>query len=174
MIFLPSIVARLLRTPAGDAAPRERRGEIADMAVPISLKAIKPYLERANELQSKDPVVAYHCRLYALQEAMRIRATLPKEDMGFVMGLMDTLEKQKSELGELDNPSVLVENFAQDLFQRADDADRAGQNDIRTGKAFLVASQLIEVCKQFEELPADLAEKAKYAKWRFVEIAKAT
>ena len=94
------------------------------MAVPISLKAIKPYLERANELQSKDPIVAYHCRLYALQEAMRIRATLPKEDMGFVMGLMDTLEKQKSELGELDNPSVLVENFAQELFQRADDADR--------------------------------------------------
>ena len=144
------------------------------MAVPISLKAIKPYLERANELQSKDPVIAYHCRLYALQEAMRIRAILPEEDVGFVMGLMDTLEKQKSELGELDNPSVLVENFAQDLFQRADDADRAGQNDIRTGKAFLVASQLIEVCKQFEELPADLAEKSKYAKWRFVEIAKAT
>ena len=37
------------------------------MAVPISLKAIKPYLERANELQSKDPVVAYHCRLYGLR-----------------------------------------------------------------------------------------------------------
>ena len=105
---------------------------------------------------------------------MRIRATLPKEDMGFVMGLMDTLEKQKSELGELDNPSVLVENFAQDLFQRADDADRAGKSDIRTGKAFLVASQLIDVCKQFGELPPDLAEKAKYAKWRFVEIGSAS
>ena len=54
------------------------------MAVPISLKTIKPYLERANELQSKDPVVAYHCRLYALQVAMRIRAILPEEDVGFV------------------------------------------------------------------------------------------
>ena len=172
--------ARSCDSTAGDAAAlRQVRtppegGEIADMAVPISLKAIKPYLERANELQSKDPVIAYHCRLYALQEAMRIRAILPEEDVGFVMGLMNTLEKQKSELGELDNPSVLVENFAQELFQRADDADRAGQNDIRTGKAFLVASQLIEVCKQFEELPADLAEKSKYAKWRFVEISKAT
>ena len=30
---------------------------------------------------------------------------------------------------------------------------------MRTGKAFLVASQLIDVCKQFGELPADLAEK---------------
>ena len=58
------------------------------MAAPASLKAIKPYLERATELQDKDPVVAYHCRLYALQEAMRLRANLPKEDMGFVMTLI--------------------------------------------------------------------------------------
>merc|ERR1719181_863680 len=94
--------------------------------------------------------------------------------MGFVLGLMDQLEKEKVALGEMDSPSVQVENFAQDLFQKADDADRAGRYDMRTGKAYLVASQLIEVCKQFGELPPDLAEKAKYAKWRFVEIAKAT
>ena len=103
------------------------------MATPVSLKAIKPYLERAAELQDKDSIVAYHCRLYALQEAMRLRANLPKEDMGFVMTLMDTLETEKGVLGELDSPAVLVENFAQDLFQRADDADRAGRCGMRTG-----------------------------------------
>lgn len=32
----------------------------------------------------------------------------------------------------------------------------------------------METCKQFGEFPTDLAEKVKYAKWRFVEIAKAT
>ena len=142
--------------------------------VPVSLKSVKPYIERAGELQAKDPIVAYHCRLYALQEAMKARASIPKEDMGFVITLMDALEKEKTAIGEMDSPSVLVENFAQDLFQRADDADRSGKYDMRTGKAYLVASQLIEVCKQFGELPPDLAEKAKYAKWRFVEIAKAT
>ena len=31
----------------------------------------------------------------------------------------------------------------------------------------------MEACAQFGELPPDLAEKVKYAKWRFVEIAKA-
>lgn len=143
-------------------------------AVPPSLKSIKPYVERAAELRSKDPIVAYHCGLYALQEAMKLRAQLPKEDMGFVIGLMDQLEAEKGTIGEMDTPAILVENFAQDLFQRADDNDRAGNHDMRTGKAFLVASQLIEVCKQFGELADDLAEKSKYAKWRFVEIAKAT
>ena len=99
-------------------------------AVPPSLKSIKPYIERAAELKSKDPIVAYHCGLYALQEAMKLRAQLPKEDMGFVIGLMDQLEAEKGALGEMDSPAVLVENFAQDLFQRADDSDRAGRHDM--------------------------------------------
>ena len=34
---------------------------------PDSLKPIKPYLERGAELATRDPLVAYHCRLYALQ-----------------------------------------------------------------------------------------------------------
>jgi len=37
------------------------------MNVPDSLKAIKPYLERGAELKGRDPIVGYHCRLYALQ-----------------------------------------------------------------------------------------------------------
>ena len=144
------------------------------MDCPVSLKSVKPYLDRASEVQAKDPIVAYHCRLFALQEAMKLRASVPKADMGFVLSLMDQCEKEKGALGEMDEPAITVENFAQDLFQRADDADRAGRSDLRTGKAFLAASHIFDVCKQFEELPADISEKAKYAKWRFVEIAKAT
>jgi hypothetical protein len=52
------------------------------MSVPDSLKAIKPYLERGTELKSRDPIVAYHCRLYALQArthtALRPEALLHK------------------------------------------------------------------------------------------------
>lgn len=36
-------------------------------APPASLKAIKPYLDRGSEIKARDPIVAYHCRLYALQ-----------------------------------------------------------------------------------------------------------
>jgi hypothetical protein len=68
---------------------------------------------------------------------------------------------------------VLVENFAQDLFLRADESDRAGVAGARVGRAFYVASVLIAVCKQFGALPADLAEKRKYALWRYVEYSKA-
>lgn len=141
--------------------------------VPASLKAIKPYLEQAKR-EAADPIVAYHCRLYALQEAMALRSKIPKDDMGYVIGLMDQLEAEKQTLGENDAPAVVVENLAQDLFARADDADRGGQSTLPTAKGFLAAAHLFEVCKQFGELPADLLEKIKYAKWRFVEICKAT
>ena len=75
---------------------------------PASLKPIKPYLERGQELKARDPVVAYHCRLFALQEGMAMRAKVPKSDMGFILGLMDELEKEKASLGDTDDPQVQV------------------------------------------------------------------
>ena len=63
--------------------------------LPASLKPIKAYLEQAKQ-RAADPVIAYHCRLYALQEAMAMRASIPKADMGFILGLMDSLEKEKA------------------------------------------------------------------------------
>ena len=76
--------------------------------VPASLKSIKPYLERWQEIHPRDPVVAYHCRLFALQQAMDKRAEIPKEDMKFIMQLMDGLESEKATLGTMDDPAVQV------------------------------------------------------------------
>eukprot|EP00965_Chrysotila_dentata_P215464 6188795-Pleurochrysis_carterae.AAC.1 len=98
--------------------------------LPPSLKLIKPYLDRASELRDKDLMVSYHCGLFALQEAMKMRASLPKEDMGFIMALMDSLEKEKEGLADLEDAAIKVENFGQELFMRADDRDRSGSSDL--------------------------------------------
>ena len=58
------------------------------MAVPASLKAVKQFLDRAKELQGKEPVVAYHLRLHALNESMAMRSSLPKADMAFVIQMV--------------------------------------------------------------------------------------
>ena len=107
--------------------------------LPASLKPIKAYLEQAKT-RAGDPVIAYHCRLYALQEAMAMRASIPKADMGFSLGLMDSLEKEKASLGDLDDAGPVCENFAHELFQKADDADRAGQPTLLVAKDFLAAA----------------------------------
>jgi vacuolar protein sorting-associated protein VTA1 len=141
---------------------------------PVSLKKVKPYLEQAKRFKEADKVVAYHCRLYAMQTAMEIRASIPKEDMGYVLKLMDDLEAEKVALGAFQNPEITVETFAQNLFEKADDADRAGNSTLPVAKDFLAASQILETTAQFGPIPEDVGEKIKYAKWRFVEICKAT
>ena len=73
---------------------------------------------------------------------MRLRSTVPKEDMVYVLGLMDDLEKEcrlprapawqqrfpahrtlaqqeKAGLGDLDDAAAVVENFGQELFLKA-------------------------------------------------------
>ena len=122
--------------------------------------------------------MAYYCRLFALQEALALRSAgkTTSADMGFIMGLMDEAEAEKKTLGaQLDDSSdaMHVENFGQELFQKADDQDRAGQSTLQVAKVYNAAYVVMETCKQFGELPSDLAEKIKYAKARAVEIGLA-
>lgn len=142
------------------------------MEIPASLKKIKPYLEQGRQ-RAADPVISYFCNLHALQEAMAIRSQVPKADMGFIMTLMDQVEAQKATLPEVDSPAMQMENAAMELFQKADDADRAGNHGLQTAKDFMAAATLFEVGKQWGDLPEDVAERVKYGKWRFVELCKA-
>ena len=153
---------------------------MSDAPPPPSLKHIKKYLDEAKARQAQDPLVSYHLRLYALQEAMEVRSKIPKEDMTYILLLMDAAEAEKkalgaaAEQGEADRQAH-VENFAHELFDKADDLDRNGQSTLATAKVFNSAHHVMEACKQFGgELPDDMREKIKYAKWRVVEIAKAT
>ena len=68
-----------------------------------------------------------------------------------------------------------IEHTAMELFERGDNADRANPTvpKLQTAKDFMAAATLFEVCKEFGDLPDDLAEKVKYGKWRYVEICKA-
>lgn len=48
-----------LRT--ANSAEKEKE---ANMAVPVTLKAISPYLKTAVEYDKRDPIVAYYCKYY--------------------------------------------------------------------------------------------------------------
>jgi len=146
-------------------------------APPPSLKGkIIAYLNQAKERAAAgETVIAYYCKVHALSEAMAVRAQIPKTDMGYVLGLMDQVEAEKKGVSDLDDAQVHIENKAFELFDRADNADRASPMvpKLQTAKDFYASATLLEVCKEFGELPEDLAEKIKYGKWRYVEICKA-
>ncbi|KAE9584131.1 putative vacuolar protein sorting-associate protein Vta1/Callose synthase [Lupinus albus] len=76
-------------------------------------KLLLPYLQRADELQKHEPLVAYYCRLYAMERGLKIpQSERTKTTNALLVSLMKQLEKDKksTQLGPEDN--LYVEGFA--------------------------------------------------------------
>ncbi|KAH9498509.1 Vacuolar protein sorting-associated protein vta1 [Bulinus truncatus] len=146
--------------------------------IPASLKgAIQKYIRVAVEHDKRDPVIAYYCRLYAMQQAMTVDKSSP-EARQYLVSLMDFLEKSKSQLKDeqaVHNEIIgqaHVENYALKLFLYADNEDRAGNFGKNVIKAFLTSSLLMDVLTTFGELSEDIEKNRKYAKWKALYINK--
>ncbi|KAJ3193018.1 hypothetical protein HK101_005569, partial [Irineochytrium annulatum] len=102
------------------------------MDVPPALKNITNFLQRAQELRSRDPVVAYYCTFYAIKLALENNPQDKKSQL-FLKDLLDRLEKEKAALK--DNEAITndlvgyahIENFALKIFNMADNEYRNGQ-----------------------------------------------
>ncbi|KAF7311047.1 hypothetical protein HMN09_00648200 [Mycena chlorophos] len=150
------------------------------VAVPAPLKSISPYLQRADELRTQDPVVAYWCTYFAAQVGISLKAK-DAASRDFLFELLGNLEKMKEQIGPndaIDIESVsaaYVENFALRVFAMADNEDRSGAGNRSTAKKFLAAANFLELLKTFPKTEATdgTEEKIKYAKWKAADIAKA-
>ncbi|KAF9896883.1 hypothetical protein BX616_006565, partial [Lobosporangium transversale] len=60
--------------------------------VPEGLKSITPYLQRAAQLQGREPIVSYYANYYAAKLAIP-KAGQDASNRAFVVELLDTLEK---------------------------------------------------------------------------------
>mmetsp|Transcript_68331 Transcript_68331/g.110946 ORF Transcript_68331/g.110946 Transcript_68331/m.110946 type:complete len:297 (-) Transcript_68331:402-1292(-) len=142
--------------------------------LPESLKGMKEFLTKADQFKRvPDPVVAVHCKVYALEKGLAERDKNDKSAMDFLLKLMDEVEREKSEIGPVDDAQMQIEIVALKVFKKGDDQYRAGKADMKTVQSLRAASILFEVCKQFctdGELPFDIDEKYKYAKVKASEI----
>lgn len=137
-------------------------------------KLLLPYLQRADELQKHELLVAYYCRLYAMERGLKIPPKdRTKTTNSLLVSLMNQLEKDKKavKLGPEDN--LYVEGFASNVFARADKQDRAGRADLNTAKTFYAASIFFEILTQFGDVQPELEQKQKYAVWKAADIRKA-
>jgi vacuolar protein sorting-associated protein VTA1 len=67
--------------------------------IPSALKTILPYIQRANELQPKAPLVSFYCKTYAVQLGIElIKGNKDKETQLYLINLMDQLENDKKTL----------------------------------------------------------------------------
>ncbi|KAJ7040445.1 Vta1 like-domain-containing protein [Mycena alexandri] len=147
---------------------------------PAPLKTVSPYLQRADELRAKEPIIAYWCTYYAAQVGIALKAKDPAS-RNFLFELLGALEKMKQEIGPTDAIDIeaasaaFVENFAFRVFAMADNEDRSGAGNRSTAKKFLAAANFLEVLKTFPkaEVSESNEEKIRYAKWKAADIAKA-
>ncbi|KAG6910522.1 hypothetical protein DXG01_009941 [Tephrocybe rancida] len=148
--------------------------------VSAGLKPIIPYLQRANELRTQDPVMTYWCAYHAAQVGIALKAKDPAS-RDVLFALLGFLERLKKEIGPTDAldiesvSSAYVENFAFKVFGMADNEDRTGSATRSTAKKFLAAAHFLEVLKIFPkaEISESTEEKITYAKWKAADIAKA-
>ncbi|KAM5530749.1 hypothetical protein V8D89_015609, partial [Ganoderma adspersum] len=151
--------------------------------IPPELKPITPYLQRADEIATNDPVISYWCAYYAAQQGISLKV---KESSArrFLFDLLALLENLKNDIGPNDAvhdepaSAAYVENFALRVFTGADNEDRRGKITKNTARKFLAAANFLEILRTFDsqktsiDLPA-IEEKIRYAKWKAAEIAKA-
>ncbi|CAO3617006.1 unnamed protein product [Cunninghamella blakesleeana] len=149
------------------------------MDIPEDLKYITPFIQRGQELATREPIISYYAQYYAVKLAIS-RGPSNKATNGYLSHLLDTLEEKKKALGT-DNEVITndlvgyahVENFALKVFLSADNEDRSGNATKKTAKTFLASSVFLELLKVFGDVDPEIEGKIKYSKWKAADIMKA-
>mmetsp|Transcript_33176 Transcript_33176/g.56765 ORF Transcript_33176/g.56765 Transcript_33176/m.56765 type:complete len:299 (-) Transcript_33176:101-997(-) len=145
--------------------------------IPPTLKLITSALRRAEELE-KDPnneskIVAYYCRYYVVSKGSKL-CSVPAiaAETKFLIEEMGKLEKFKATSEPLTSEKGhgICKSYALSVFEKADDEDRAGAADKATAKLFYAAGTFFDILEQFGDIPPEIVEKRKYAKWKATEI----
>ncbi|KAG5876085.1 hypothetical protein JTB14_028857 [Gonioctena quinquepunctata] len=145
--------------------------------VPAEVKPLAHLLKLAEEHDERNVVVAYWARMSACLLALSIvPGKKTPETAELIRALLDWLEKTKKV--NSDNEGItsdtiaqsLIEEYALQLFQFADQQDQAQIFNKNTIKTFYTSGMLMDVLDQFGPIPDDIREKRKYAKWKAAYI----
>lgn len=85
----------------------------------------------------------------------------------FLANLLDSLEKQKVNMSNVEAITddivgkAYMENFAGNIFQKADDEERAKKATRATATKFLAAAQFMEVLRCFGDLDKEVLSFSK-------------
>lgn len=157
------------------------------LTIPAELKKITPYVRRAEELDkdktnAESRLVAYYCRQYAVHVGISLATSVTgKTCLG---ELLSDLEQEKVAMNQFtrEEAKFLCRMFANKIFDKADNEDRAGEASKTTAKTFYAAASFLEILMQFykegddgddAEEVSEIKKRAVYGKWKATEILKA-
>ncbi|EEY66038.1 vacuolar protein sorting-associated protein VTA1 [Phytophthora infestans T30-4] len=149
--------------------------------VPPTFKTLLPFIRRAEELdrdtsRPESKLIAYFCRQYAMELGIKLRENdSSNEATDYLLSLMDRLEEEKNKLPDFtqEEGKEICEDFAMEIFSKADDEDRAGMATKSTARTFYAAGTFFDILSQFGDLSEDVVEKRRYCKFKAATILKA-
>ncbi|RMX69355.1 hypothetical protein DD238_001336 [Peronospora effusa] len=157
--------------------------------VPPTFKTLLPFIRRAEELdrdtsRPESKLIAYFCRQYAMELGIKLRENdTSNEATDYLLSLMDRLEGEKEKLPEFtqEEGKEICEDFAMEIFSKADDEDRTGIATKSTARTFYAAGTFFDILHQFGDISEDVSkwsgtvvqEKRRYCKYKAATILKA-
>ena len=149
-------------------------------ALPAELKSSRSLVARADELESKEPAIAYWARYWLVQKVILAQDKRRSTEVEtYLVHVLEQLEMMKTtyagdpEIEDSEIGRLKVEKFALQVFENADKEERASKADRNTSLKFLAASTFLEICQAFGSPEKDLVDKRKYAKVQAMRIQSA-
>lgn len=150
--------------------------------IPAKLKTadISRFALRASQLEKVKPVMAYWCEYFIVQQILtKSLHNADQECKEYTSNLMDKLEQIKAENSNedaiLDDVAARAycEQFALDIFQKADNAVRSNKASAQTADTFRAAATFLDMLSIWGALEQEITAKSKFAKYHALRIAKA-
>ncbi|KAF4124847.1 vacuolar protein sorting-associated protein VTA1 [Geosmithia morbida] len=150
--------------------------------LPTALKIpeISRFVNRANQLRSIKPAIAYWCEYHAVNQIVG-KSLHSSDDDAFLYTktLIERLETTKTEhateeaIVDNDVAKAYVEQFAQQTFNRAERTMHAGKVTRQTADTFDAAATFFDVLREWGDPEPEVLQKIKFAKWNAARILKA-
>ncbi|EYE91520.1 uncharacterized protein EURHEDRAFT_406007 [Aspergillus ruber CBS 135680] len=150
--------------------------------IPAALRSadIGRFAARAAQVERVKPAVAYWCNFWIVNQIIEKGLhTADDETKLYTTNLVDKLEQVKSENADNDTITdnvaahAYVEQFALEVFNRADTTMSANKVTKQTADTFQAAATFLELCQIWNAPDAETAAKIKFAKYHAVRIVKA-
>lgn len=150
--------------------------------IPQKLKTadLTRFIVKAAQLENAKPVISYWCEFWIVNQILaKGLHNGDAETLQYTTTLMDKLETIKSE--NPDNDAIMdetagqayVEQFAMEIFSRADRAVEANKVTKQTADTFQAAATFFDILNIWSPPDPETQAKIKYAKWNAVRIVRA-
>jgi vacuolar protein sorting-associated protein VTA1 len=137
-------------------------------------KKLLPYLKRADELESREPLASFYCRLYVAEQLMKTRVAGDADTDAALIHVLDEAEKLKPSLGPdltVQGP-IAFQQFCRELFDAALEGESAGIEPTAAAMKYYFASLFLDVLTQFGELTQELEEMRTFARNKVVQLRR--